>query len=135
MRAISSIAVTLLLLALSACGSTTAPVAQVVALDDSQNGTTIQVHAGDVVSVSLNSTNWTFGAVSDSTVLQPQGDQAVTPAPMGTCLPGMGCGTTTARFTALKSGTAVVSATRVSCGEAMRCVGQQGLYQVTVVVS
>lgn len=47
----------------------------------------------------------------------------------------MGCGTTSALFKAVKAGTATVSANRVSCGEARRCVGAEGQYQLTVVVS
>jgi hypothetical protein len=54
---------------------------------------------------------------------------------MGSCLPGIGCGVTTAWYKALSAGSATVSASRVSCGEALRCVGKQGAYRVTVVVS
>jgi hypothetical protein len=35
----------------------------------------------------------------------------------------------------LKAGTATVSASRVSCGEALRCTGKQGSYSVTIVVT
>ena len=41
----------------------------------------------------------------------------------------------TATFSALRAGRAVVTAHRTSCGEALRCTGNQGSYAVTVMVS
>ncbi|HEX5439678.1 MAG TPA: hypothetical protein VFW76_02255, partial [Ktedonobacterales bacterium] len=49
--------------------------------------------------------------------------------------PGSGCGTVSQEFRAAKSGIAQISASRVSCGEAMRCVGPAGHYQLTVQVT
>jgi len=116
---------------LGACGQNLSE----VKVDDSNNGQSVQVHVGDLVKATLGSTYWTFDQGSDPLVLEEQGDQVVTPDPIGSCLPGMGCGVTTAWYKALSAGSATVSASRVSCGEALRCVGNQGLYQVTIVVS
>jgi hypothetical protein len=100
-----------------------------------QNRLTIKVHVGDTVRVTLDSTEWTFSGSSDSAVLQQDGQQAVSPAPPGTCFPGEGCGATSALFRAVNAGTATVDASRVSCGEARVCVGAEGTYEVTVLVS
>ena len=115
---------------LVACGSSFVE----VAIDDSKNGQSVQVHVGDVVKVTLHSTEWTFDPSSDPSALVRLGNQVVAPDPVGTCFPGMGCGVTTAWYKALSAGSAAVSATRVSCGEARRCVGDEGVYRVTVVV-
>jgi len=37
-------------------------------------------------------------------------------------------------FTARHPGTATVSASRTSCGEALRCTSNQGTYQLNVIV-
>jgi len=93
---------------LGACGQSLSE----VKVDDSKNGQTVQVHAGDTVKVTLASTSWTFDQSSDTVVLKEL-----------------------AWYKALSAGWATVSASRVSCGEALRCVGNQGEYRVRVVVS
>ncbi len=90
---------------------------------------------GDTVRATLDSTEWTFSGNSDDAVLQQDGQQAVSPASAGTCVPGEGCGATSEVFRAVKAGTATVDASRVSCGEARVCVGAEGKYDLTVVVS
>jgi hypothetical protein len=105
-----------------------------VAAGDAQNGGTVTLAVGDFLEVTLGSTAWTFAPSPDSSILLPQGEQAVSPAPRGQCFPGMSCGTTSARFKALKTGSTTISASRVSCGEARRCVGAEGQFQLTVVV-
>ena len=134
-KGLISIAAGAALVVIAACGSTSSAASRDFAVADSQNGQTVQVHVGDVVQVELASTYWTFATPSDSSVVQLVADPVTTPAALGTCLPGMGCGSVIARFKALKAGQAVVAATRVSCGEARRCVGSEGTYEVTVVVS
>ena len=131
----TSIAAATMCLILSACGSAASQPPREVAVTDSQNGTTIQVAVGDVVTLSLGSTAWTLNAASDTSILQMQGEPVLSPAPLGTCPPGMGCGTAMARYKALKAGQVTVSGSRVSCGEAMRCVGAEGAYEVTISVS
>ena len=133
MRRAAGLALAILTIALLACGSTGQQSGEVAA-GDAQNGQSVQMHAGEVLRLTLGTTAWTFEPPSDQSVLQPQGEATVSPAPKGQCLPGMNCGTTTARFKALKAGAASVTATRLSCGEARRCVGAEGQYQLSVIV-
>jgi hypothetical protein len=100
---------------------------------DSQNGKSVTMHPGQTLLVTLGSTYWTIQGSSDSLVLAPV-DKAVTSPQSCSAPPGSGCGTVSQEFRAVESGTAQVTASRVSCGEAMRCVGPAGQYQLTVQV-
>jgi hypothetical protein len=99
---------------------------------DAQNGTTVTLHPGQTLVVALASTYWTFAGSSDPKVLASVGTPVAAP---GTCPPGAGCGTVSQAFHAVGPGTAQVSASRVSCGEAMRCTGGAGSYRLTVQVT
>ena len=99
---------------------------------DTQNGKSVMLRPGQTLTVMLSSTYWTFQGSSNLQVLAPVG--ASVPSP-GSCPPGVGCGTITQEFRAVGPGTAQVTASRVSCGEAMRCIGSAGQYQLTVQVS
>lgn len=134
-RTLVSIVACTVLGSVAACGSTSSQASGEFGIGDSDNGQTVQVHVGDVIQVSLASTAWTFSTPSDSSVVGLVADPVVSPAPLGTCVPGMSCGSVIARFKALKAGQVTLSATRLSCGEARRCVGGEGSYQVRVVVS
>ncbi len=101
---------------------------------DGQNGQSITLHPGQTLTVTLGSTYWTIQGSSDSQVLTPVGKPATTPESCS-APPGSGCGTVSQEFRAVSSGTAQVTASRVSCGEAMRCVGPAGQYQLTVQVT
>lgn len=101
-------------------------------LDERTRGTTVRVTTGTLVVVRLHSTYWSVPAGSDPRVLEPSG-AGITPA--STCPPGRGCGTSSARFTARRPGTAHITARRTSCGEAMRCSPGQEHYEVTVTVT
>ncbi|HYM66047.1 MAG TPA: hypothetical protein VEW68_02035 [Patescibacteria group bacterium] len=131
-RAVASIVVCSFFLVAAACESSSSHVPTVVSAGGVQHGQVLQVQVGDVVQVILSSTAWTFDAPSDPSVLKLLGDPVIAP---GTCPPGMGCGSVIAKFGALKPGKAVVTASRASCGEALRCVGDQGTYDLTVMVS
>ena len=122
--------------ATSAATSTTiaTPNAATVTATDKDNGTTVAAKVGSRVDVVLASTYWTFAPVSDASVLRPVGTPVVN-AQLKGCVPGQGCGTVTASFAAVAPGTAVVSASRTSCGEAMRCSAAAGSYRVTVAVT
>lgn len=99
---------------------------------DAANGQTISIGLGHTLTVTLNSTYWTFNGSSDPSVLQ----QAGQPTYKGTsCVPGGGCGTASLQFKALAPGTAVVTATRTSCGEALACGPDQSRYSITVMVT
>lgn len=101
-------------------------------LDERARGTTVRVPTGTLVVVRLHSTYWSTPAGSDPQVLAPSGGGTI---PAGTCPPGRGCGTSSARFTARRPGTAHITARRTSCGEAMRCSPGQERYEVTVTVT
>ncbi len=102
---------------------------------DAQNGQTVAVPQGQVLQVVLQTTFWTFADPNPAGILATQGTPAVVPAPRGTCLPGVGCGTVTATYLAATPGTARVGASRTSCGEALRCTPEQSSYTLNVVVT
>jgi hypothetical protein len=112
-------------------GST--PEARLVVATDSDNGKTFELHVGDRLEVKLASTYWNIHESSDLSVLRLAGPPAISPQPNG-CVPGAGCGLAIASFTAVDTGSADVTASRTSCGEAMRCVGSAGSYRISVVV-
>ncbi|HEX5546267.1 MAG TPA: hypothetical protein VFX24_02600 [Ktedonobacterales bacterium] len=101
---------------------------------DNQNGKSVTLHPGQTLLVTLGSTYWTIQGSSDSRVLAPAG-KVVTSPESCSAPPGSGCGTVSQEFRAASSGTAQVTASRVSCGEAMRCIGPAGQYQLTVQVT
>jgi hypothetical protein len=145
----------LLVVAAAACGSSAKPSARVtvppattsstavssvtqqmsgtVTATETDKGRTVHAHVGDRVDVVLHSTYWTFPGVSDPAVLRPVGAPVTAPQLRG-CVPGGGCGTVTASYDAIAPGTAVVSATRTTCGEAMLCTGNAGSFPVTIAV-
>lgn len=104
-----------------------------LAVADANDGQTVTLHPGDHLRVVLSSTYWQFQPASDPSVLRAEGSPATSPSPG--CVPGAGCGTAAATFTALSPGHAAIVATRTSCGEAMLCQGSAGHYQIDVVVT
>jgi hypothetical protein len=113
-------------------GST--PQARQIVATDSDNGKTFELHIGDQLEVRLNSTYWTIHESSDLSILRLAGPVAISPRPNG-CVPGAGCGLAIASFDAVGRGSADITASRTSCGEAMRCVGDAGSYRLAVVVT
>jgi hypothetical protein len=103
---------------------------------DADNGRTITLHTGDRLTVRLASTYWQFSTNTSSTALKLAATPITAATPPGTahCYPGMGCGTVTATFQAVAGGKATIAASRTTCGEAMRCTGNAGAYQLTVMV-
>jgi hypothetical protein len=110
------------------------PAGSPLVVGDSFNGKTVSVHVGDRLVVRLGSTYWMFAGSSDTQVLAPVGQVQVSPQPSG-CVPGGGCGTATATFDVVGAGSAVVTASRISCGEAMGCTGAEGSFRLTVEAS
>ena len=104
-----------------------------VTASEADRGHTISVSSGDIVVVVLHSTYWQLAPLTGG-ALQAGGPPAVAPGKPKGCVPGQGCGTVTQTFHALAAGRAVITAARTSCGEAMRCTGSNGSYQLTVVV-
>jgi hypothetical protein len=114
--------------------ATTSPRATAaITASDAENGGTIIVRIGDRLTVTLHSTYWSFAGSSNADVIAPDGLPTVSPMPSG-CVPGQGCGKVVAAFDAIAVGTSEITATRITCGEALRCTGSAGSYRVTVVV-
>ncbi|HEY2296893.1 MAG TPA: hypothetical protein VGH43_04135 [Jatrophihabitans sp.] len=127
-------AMVMLLLAVTACSSSSAagrPARQVV-VGWADRGHTVRLHPDDSLVVKLDSTYWRFRPVSTDGVLSK--GRASVHAKMH-AYPGSGSGTVVVSYHALHSGTATITAGRFSCGEALRCVGAEGSYRLTVVVS
>lgn len=103
---------------------------------DDQNGESITLHPGQKLAVTLCSTYWSFQGSSNLQVLAPAGAPVESPAPFNACpVAGSGCGSVSEAFRVVKPGTAQVTASRVSCGEAMGCTSATGHYQLTVKVT
>ncbi len=102
-------------------------------MSEHQNKKTVTLHKGQQLQVVLHSTYWQFQQVSNRAVLRPEGKPVVRPKLSG-CVPGQGCGTVTVLYRATASGSALVSAKRSSCGEAMGCSVSNGNFAVRVVV-
>lgn len=100
---------------------------------DRSNGKTIRIGVGDRVALILGSTYWTIRGSSAPAVLRQEGPAKVLGSPRS-CPPGVGCGSVRTSFTALSPGTAVITAHRNSCGEALRCVGSRGRFRLTVII-
>ena len=127
-------AIAILVLLLTACSSAggssgTAPRTVVAGWHD--KGHSVSLHKGDVLQVRLNSTYWQFRPASPGGVLS-EGRRDVHAKPMP--YPGSGAGTVVVTYHALHSGTTTITAGRTACGEAMRCMGGQASYRLTVVV-
>jgi hypothetical protein len=104
-------------------------------VNEADNGQTVTVTVGSFVTLQLGNTYWQVAASSDSAVLVLASGPTASGAGPSACLPGMGCGTVTAVFRAVAPGSATVSASRTTCGEALLCTGSAGAYEVTIVVS
>jgi hypothetical protein len=100
---------------------------------DGSNGRTVHVKPGDRIELVLGSDYWVIRASSAPAVLRQDGPSR-TLAPVRSCPPGVGCRPLRTLFAALSPGTAVITAHRRTCGEALRCVGSQGRFRLTVVV-
>jgi hypothetical protein len=103
-------------------------------VSDRDNGKTIVLHVGDRLKVVLASTYWTIHPSSNVAVLRADGRPVIKGRLRG-CVPGEGCGTATQLFAATSPGKVTVGASRISCGEALRCTGGQGFYKISVVVN
>ena len=104
----------------------------VVTATNAANGKSLALRVGDRLKVTLNSTYWKFGPAPGHVVNHAAGPQV---APDPSCVPGGGCGTVTESFVAVGVGTAHITASRTSCGEAMACTPAQAAFSVTVIVS
>jgi len=109
--------------------------ATAVQLSEGANQTTISVTRGSTITVVLRSTYWTIDPPGGP-VLFAAGPQSYAPGQgCGATVPGSGCGTVTLVVRAAAAGTAMLTANRTSCGEALRCTPDQSTWRVTVRVT
>lgn len=127
---------TMLAAGCGAAASAKHPVPKMIILRDNANGRTVSVRAGDSLELILSSSYWNVSGSSAPRVLRQDGGTVLLPRP-ATCpdIPGLGCIPERTSFTALTGGTAVITASRTSCGEALRCVGRATRLKLIVVVA
>lgn len=105
-------------------------------VSEADDGESRTVNVGQKVVVTLASTYWTIAAPSDARVLDQDAPPVVVPGgPSCPKIPGTGCGTVMAAFTASAPGQTDLSAVRTSCGEALRCSESQSHWRFHVQVS
>jgi len=124
----------------AACGTAVSstggpPPHQLTVVRDSANGKTVHVGVGDRLELILPGSYWNLHGSSPEAVMAQDGPARYLPRPPS-CpdIPGLGCSPTTATFTARARGTAVITASRTTCGEALRCQPPQRRFTLTVVV-
>jgi hypothetical protein len=102
---------------------------------DDANGTTVHVHVGTDVQLLLSSSYWSVNGSSTVAVLRQDGGSTVLPRPTNCpAIPGLGCQPVQTDFTATAAGTAIITANRTSCGEALPCPADKRHFSVTIVV-
>jgi hypothetical protein len=107
----------------------------VIVVRDNANGKAVSARAGDRIELILSSSYWHVTGSSAPSVLRQDGPPALLPRP-SSCpdIAGLGCTPVRADFTALTNGRAVITASRSTCGEALRCRPDQTRFTVNVVV-
>jgi hypothetical protein len=102
---------------------------------DILNGHTLTLKVGQHLELVLGSSYWTVRGSSVPAVLRQDGPSQLLKRPP-TCapIPGLGCVPIRTDFSAVAPGTAVITASRQSCGEAMRCPPSKERFTLTVVV-
>jgi hypothetical protein len=103
----------------------------VISLSETSNGHAVIVAPGAHLTLTLHSTYWSIPKLPSSDVVSQIGTTKTVGVVQG-CVPGQGCGTVTAHYVAAKAGVVRIRATRTTCGEAMRCTGDKGLWWVIV---
>ena len=98
------------------------------------NGQTVAVPLGSTVTLVLHNTYWQVQGSSNPAILDLVSGPTTVGAAPGACIPGAGCGTVTAVFRAIAPGHPTITAARTTCGEALRCTGTAGAYEVTIAI-
>jgi hypothetical protein len=111
------------------------PAPATVTVDESANGSTVRLRTGDHLQVVLHSTYWQFNRPNHPGVISADGPPVFGPGDACPPYPGSGCGTVTVDYTAHRPGSAVVSAHRDTCGEALRCTPPAARWSVRVNVA
>jgi hypothetical protein len=104
-------------------------------LTDRSNGTTLHARVGDTITVVLHSTYWQLADPGGGELVAATAPSAAPGGDGCPTIPGTGCGTLTAAYRVASTGSTHIDAERESCGEAMRCTGDQGRWSVTVVAT
>jgi predicted secreted protein len=119
---------TVAVLALGGVALTHQPAAAgtVVTVGDASDGKAVTLHPGDTLVVTLRSTAWTIDAAHGA-ALRTRGEQVVKVDRPGPGAPG----STSRTFVAAARGDATVTASRTTCGEALKCTPAQGAYLLT----
>jgi hypothetical protein len=128
-------------LLMAGCGSAAAgsprarPPGTVTIARDDDNGTTVRLDVGDRLKLTLSSSYWNLHASPVPAVLRQDGPTRLLARP-SSCpdIPGLGCTPVQTLFTALAPGTAVIIATRSTCGEALACAADQRRFTIKVVI-
>ena len=107
----------------------------VIVVRDGANGKAVSARAGERIELILSSSYWHVTGSSAPGVLRQDGSPVLLSRP-SSCpdIPGLGCIPVQADFTALTDGQAFITASRSTCGEALRCMPDQTRFTVTVVV-
>ena len=108
-------------------------------ITERSNHKVVIIKVNEYFSVQLHSTYWTFDKLTGQNIKQIAAPVVIPTAPgsnaPGNCqIAGMGCGTLTWKLKAVAKGSTTVSASRTSCGEALRCTPEQSTYSVKIVV-
>lgn len=110
--------------------------ASVLDANGADDGRTLTLHVGQRLHVDLPTPFWTFQAVGAPLILRVEATAWASPS--ASCGPPMGvagCGDQTADYTAVGPGRTTVVATREECGEAARCTGSAGRFELRVTVT
>lgn len=107
--------------------------AQTIVKRDASNGSTVRVSVGDKLELILGSSYWNFRGSSAPGILRQMGPAELLKTKR-TCVPGGGCQPKRVIYRAVKPGRVVITAHRVSCGEALACTGSKGSFKLTVIV-
>lgn len=92
------------------------------------------IAVGQKLTVTLNSTYWQFGSPSNISIVTPDGQAVAAACAAPPPYPGSGCGTVVQDYHGVRAGTAVLNASRNSCGEALACAPAQSSWKLTVLV-
>jgi len=107
----------------------------VIVVRNDANGKAVSARAGDRIELILSSSYWHVTGSSAPSVLRQDGAPVLLSRP-SSCpdIPGLGCNPVRADFTALTDGNALITASRSTCGEALRCQPDQMRFTVKVAV-
>lgn len=112
--------------------SLTSPPSAPVEISDQADNSSLVLHPGQTVHLSLHNLYWNDPVSTTPGILSADGPASRTRS--GQCPVGSGCGSVSARFVAVRPGTTQLRAHRSSCGEAKPCGTDQGEFAVTITV-